>query len=200
MRAFSTKVPRGAAARAAAIRSAASSMPNSPPATASSRLAPTAPSSTARATVRPTSSGGVAVPGLEIRGHRNAHRGHDAADVLEHRVAVQRPAVRDPARPRDARAGRGDGREADLLEDAGGPGIPGVREHEAGTGVQGEEGGGLVGRGSGGHPHIISDREPPRQPPTCGSRAGSGAVTATRARPRRCPSPRGPRAAGCRRT
>ena len=56
MRAFSTKVPLGAAARAAAMRSTASSMPNSPPCPASSILAPTAPSSTARATVRPTSS------------------------------------------------------------------------------------------------------------------------------------------------
>ena len=76
---------------------------------------------------------GVAVAGFEVRGHGNAHRGHDATDVLEHRVAVQRSSVRDPAGPGDARAGRGDGREADLLEDAGGPGVPGVGEHEAGT-------------------------------------------------------------------
>jgi hypothetical protein len=56
VRAFSTKVPLGAAARAAATRSTASSMPNSPPSLASSIFAPTTPSFTAWATVLPTSS------------------------------------------------------------------------------------------------------------------------------------------------
>ena len=107
---------------------------------------------------------GVAVPGFEVRGHRHAHGGHDATDVLEHRVAVQRSSVRDSAGPGDARAGRGDGREADLLEDAGGAGVPGVGEHEAGPGVQGEEGGRLVARRSGGHQPIIGGRGRSRHP------------------------------------
>jgi hypothetical protein len=68
----------------------------------------------------------------------------------KHPVAVQRSSVRDSTGPSDAR-GHGDGREADLLEDRGGPGVPGVGEHEAGTGVQGKEGGCLVGRRCGGH-------------------------------------------------
>jgi hypothetical protein len=70
---------------------------------------------------------GVAVSGFEIRSH-----GHDATDVLEHPLLVQRFSVRQSAGPRDARAGRSDGREADLLKDAGGTGIPGVGEHETG--------------------------------------------------------------------
>src|SRR4029079_614343 len=73
---------------------------------------------------------------------------HDPTDVLEHPVAIQRSSVRESAGPGDARAGRGDGREANLLEDTGGTGIPGVGEHEARTSVQGKEGGCLVGRRS----------------------------------------------------
>jgi hypothetical protein len=94
---------------------------------------------------------GVAPAGFEVCGHGDAHRSDDATDVLEHRVTVQDFSVRDSAGPSNARAGRGDGREADLLENASGPGIPGVREHEARTGVQGEEDGGLVGGRSTGH-------------------------------------------------
>src|SRR5665648_285067 len=82
-----------------------------------------------------------------------------ASDVYkrqEHPVAVQRLSVRDSAGPRDTRAGRGDGREANLLEDPGGPGVPGVGEHEAGACVQGKEGGCLIGRRSGCHERTAS--------------------------------------------
>ena len=144
MRAFSTKVPLGAAARAAAMRSAASSMPNSPPLPASSMLAPTAPSSTARATVRPTSSAVSPYPASRsaVTGTLTAATMRPTCSSIVSRSSA--PPSGTPQRPGDARAGRGDGREADLLEDAGGAGVPGVGEHEAGTGVQGEEGGGLV--------------------------------------------------------
>ena len=96
-------------------------------------------------------AGCVCVSSFEVRGHRHADCGHDASDVPEHRVAVQRSPVRDSAGPGDARTGRGDGREADLLQDAGGAGIPGVGEYEPGTTVQGKKGCCLAGRRSGDH-------------------------------------------------
>ena len=63
---------------------------------------------------------GVAVPGLEVRGTGTATDPTiwpTCSSILSRSSAPS-----GPAGPGDARAGRGDGREADLLEDAGGPG------------------------------------------------------------------------------
>ena len=87
----------------------------------------------------------LSVSSFEIRGYRHVDCCHDASDVLEHGVAVEHSSVGNSARPSDARTRRGDGLETNLLQDPGGARIPSVGEHEAGTSVQGQEGGGLVG-------------------------------------------------------
>ena len=83
-----------------------------------------------------------------MTGH--ADGGHDPAHLLEHGVEVECAAVRHAQRPRDAGARRGDGREADLLEDARRAGVPGVGEHEPGAVVEAEQRRGALG-GHGDH-------------------------------------------------
>ena len=94
-----------------------------------------------------------AVARLEVGAHGYRNRRGDPRQVLEHRVAVDR-GVRPAEREGDAGAGRGESREADLLQDPGGTRVPGVRQHEAGTVVQGKE-----VRG-GGHGQTLSQAVP----------------------------------------
>ena len=71
--------------------------------------------------------GGVAVPGLEIRGDGHSHcRDHVSQPAPASSRGPASSPSGTPHRPRDAGAGRGDGGEPDLLEDAGGSGIPRV--------------------------------------------------------------------------
>src|SRR6266567_1182326 len=70
---------------------------------------------------------------LHVRGHRDRHALRNARDRGEHLAAADPFTIRVAQAKGDARARRGERREAGLHEDAGGARVPGVGEHEQRT-------------------------------------------------------------------
>ena len=67
---------------------------------------------------------------FHVGGDRNGNAARDAGDGREHFIAADALAIHVAQAERDARAGRREGREARLDEDARAARVPGVGQHE----------------------------------------------------------------------
>src|SRR5258705_84301 len=73
----------------------------------------------------------------------------------EHHVARD-SRVRQALRKRKARAGRGQGLEAEMLEITGGANVPGIGDHETSLFVEGPKGAAFIGNGRQGHVLLVA--------------------------------------------
>ena len=139
VRAFRTKVPGGC--RGAGGRDPLGGLVDpeqGPTLPGSSRLPPTTPSPRPPdGQSSPTGCRRTRPPGRRSPARRPQPRSGPRARAWCPGRAT--PPSGTPQRPGDAGARRGDRREADLLEDPRGPGVPRVGQHEARTVVQGQE-------------------------------------------------------------